>query len=309
MKAVLMMITLRCAAALVPRTGIAKPVNLFTARESRPVVLYDGTCPRCNAWVNFLLEHDTGSSLRYAAIGSPVGQALMDHVGLPRDADAVLLVDREQYYLRSEAFLKILERTNLARYASLGWLVPRPVRDALLRANRERFGESEQCFVEALDDRFVSSLPPSGGFFRDDDRPILVFDGSCPLCSAWVDFVVSRNVDVRFAAAQTAAGRALKDFARADRDVLVLVARDRAFENADAVFELCARASDPLITTSATLLRRLLPAPARAAIFDLVSKRRRLLHLPPRSDRFCRVSDPDKADRFLLDLDHLALAL
>jgi len=256
--------------------------------------------------VNFLLDHDTKDSLRYAAIGSPVGQALMDHMGLPRDMDAIIFVDHDEYYLKSDGFLKIIERTSLAPYAKLGWLLPRPLREAILYANRERFGESDQCFVEDLDDRFVSDLPAGGmeKLFADDDRPVLVYDGSCRLCDAWVSFVLDRGVDVRFAASQTAAGKALKDHAAVPDDVLVLVAADHAFENADAVLELCARAPDDRLNTLAAVLSALLPGALRTTLFDFVSKNR---HRILATTDYCVVNDPRKASSFLVDLPADAL--
>ncbi len=44
-----------------------------------------------------------------------------------------------------------------------------------------------------------------------DDRPILIFDGKCVLCSGFAQFVIRRDPDkqFRFLAAQTALGQAL----------------------------------------------------------------------------------------------------
>lgn len=286
---------------LLPAGSTPKPHNLFTPRENRPVVLFDGTCPRCNAWVNFLLDHDEAGTLRYASISSPVGQKLMDHMGLPRDMDAILLVEHDEYFAKSEAFLRILERTTLASYAKMGWFIPQALREAILYANRERFGESDQCFLDELDDRFVSSLPPEGvdQIFVQDPRPILIFDGRCPLCSMWVNLVLDQDVPIRFAAAQTEAGVALKEMTgEPNRDALILIAQDHTFENADAVVEICKRAASPHFRNFAAA-GAWLPHPLRTALFEFISKRRHLV-LP--SAHFCRVSDTTKADRFLLDL-------
>jgi predicted DCC family thiol-disulfide oxidoreductase YuxK len=38
------------------------------------VVLYDGDCGVCNAWVRFVLEHDSSGIFHFAAVQSPIGR-------------------------------------------------------------------------------------------------------------------------------------------------------------------------------------------------------------------------------------------
>lgn len=54
--------------------------------------------------------------------------------------------------------------------------------------------------------RFDPEVPPF-----PDDRPIIVFDGYCALCSGWVDFVLRHDNSghYRLVAAQSALGQAL----------------------------------------------------------------------------------------------------
>mmetsp|Transcript_6093 Transcript_6093/g.9043 ORF Transcript_6093/g.9043 Transcript_6093/m.9043 type:complete len:349 (-) Transcript_6093:2526-3572(-) len=296
---------------LLPKaTAPAKPLALFTAKESRPIVLYDGTCPRCNAWVNFLLEHDNEEKLRFAAIGSAVGASLMDHVGLPRDTDAVLLVERDEYFLRSDAFLRILEYTDLASYASVAKIFPKSIRDIVLRANREKFGESEQCFVEALDDRFLTRTPPVSempSLFLDDPRPILIYDGRCKLCDSWVSFLLNQDpgARLRFAASQTDAGIKLKQYAKIEIDALVFIGSDRALLNADAILACLLQIYDapkdslsrnPSLALAVRFAQFFAPPPIRDAVFDLVSKNRHKLF---QDYDFCKISDDIYPDRFL----------
>ena len=42
-----------------------------------------------------------------------------------------------------------------------------------------------------------------------DDAPLVVYDGVCVLCSGWVGFVLKRDPDVRFVAAQSHLAQAL----------------------------------------------------------------------------------------------------
>jgi hypothetical protein len=53
----------------------------FSDVDSRPVVLFDGSCNMCNGGVNFMLDWDTKGVYRYAALQSPAGKALLMRSG------------------------------------------------------------------------------------------------------------------------------------------------------------------------------------------------------------------------------------
>jgi hypothetical protein len=42
-----------------------------------PVVLFDGVCNLCNAWVRFVVRHDPAGIFRFAAQQSPIGQEMI----------------------------------------------------------------------------------------------------------------------------------------------------------------------------------------------------------------------------------------
>lgn len=118
-----------------------------------PIVLFDGVCKFCNASVNFLLARDRRGQLRFAALQSPAGQALLARFHLPRDQFASLvLVEGNRCWRRSTAALRI------ARFLDGPWplaalllAVPPFLRDAaydVLARNRYRwFGQLDSCRV------------------------------------------------------------------------------------------------------------------------------------------------------------------
>jgi predicted DCC family thiol-disulfide oxidoreductase YuxK len=121
------------------------------------VVLFDGVCNFCNASVNFLLDHDPQHRLRFAALQSQAGQALLHRFKLPTSHfDTLVLVDGPRCYTRSDAALRIAGRLG-------GWwpllsaflLVPPFLRDGaydLLARNRYRwFGKREACRMPTPD--------------------------------------------------------------------------------------------------------------------------------------------------------------
>ena len=122
-------------------------------RSAGPIVLFDGVCKFCDASVNFLLDHDRAGRVRFAALQSDAGQALLRQFGLRGDRfDTLVLVEGRRYFLRSTAALR------LARHLDFPWpllsallLLPAFLRDAaydLLAANRFRwFGQLDACRV------------------------------------------------------------------------------------------------------------------------------------------------------------------
>jgi len=117
-----------------------------------PVVLYDGACGLCDASVRFICRRDRKGTIRYAALQSDVGRALLERYRLPLDVSTVVLVDRGRAWVRSDAALKLCGLLPFPwPLLGVGWVLPRPLRDAIYRfvaRHRVRwFGAKEQCLL------------------------------------------------------------------------------------------------------------------------------------------------------------------
>ncbi len=118
-----------------------------------PILLFDGVCNLCNASVQWILAHDPAGKFKFAALQSETGQKLLQQHGLGTEQfDTVVLVVRDQIFLRSDAPLEI------ARLLGGGWslfyifkILPRFLRDAaynVIARNRYRwFGQREECML------------------------------------------------------------------------------------------------------------------------------------------------------------------
>jgi predicted DCC family thiol-disulfide oxidoreductase YuxK len=120
-------------------------------RIHRPVILYDGVCALCNAWVKFVLRWDRKEVFLFAALQSSQGLKLLAERQVNTAAlSSIVVVYPEEVFLRSDAALTIL--------TALGWpwsmmavlrIIPRFLRDALynfVAVNRYRvFGKYESC--------------------------------------------------------------------------------------------------------------------------------------------------------------------
>ncbi len=126
------------------------------------VIVFDGICNWCNAWVSFTMTRD-GGRFHFATLQSDKGQELLKLLGLPaQDFETFLLLERGQVFTKSTAALKIV------RQFSGGWpllsmfvLVPRPLRDILYdyvaRHRYRLMGKSPTCRVPSAEehDRFI----------------------------------------------------------------------------------------------------------------------------------------------------------
>jgi predicted DCC family thiol-disulfide oxidoreductase YuxK len=116
-----------------------------------PVVLFDGVCNLCNAWVRFVVRHDPAGIFRFAAQQSPIGQEMIaKHLSGSRPLASVILIEDNAVYVESTAVLEICARLA-PPWSWLGLLriVPRPLRDAcyrfIVRHRYQWFGRTDTC--------------------------------------------------------------------------------------------------------------------------------------------------------------------
>ena len=78
--------------------------------EAGPIVVFDGVCRLCSAWVQFLLRHDRSGRIRFAPMQGSTGRALLQQHGLDADDPlSFLWVEAGHGYRNSDAILRILD--------------------------------------------------------------------------------------------------------------------------------------------------------------------------------------------------------
>ena len=124
--------------------------------DGAPVLLYDGVCGFCNKSVQLILDHDRRGLMRFAALQSDYGQAVIERHRELQGVDSVVFVERarggERVYVRSDAALKV------TAYLGGFWkiflaakVIPRGLRDYLydlFARNRYKFfGKYDSCML------------------------------------------------------------------------------------------------------------------------------------------------------------------
>ena len=119
----------------------------------RAIVLFDGECTFCNGTVSFLLHRDARARLRFAALQSDAGQALLRRFGLSTDAPSTMvLIQGDRYFIKSSAAIRAVASLGGGWRAIMALLiVPRSIRDtaySVFATNRYRlFGKTSTCPV------------------------------------------------------------------------------------------------------------------------------------------------------------------
>lgn len=127
-------------------------------REAGPLLLYDGVCGLCNRMVRFVLRFDRLGMMRFATLAGPFGDAARTMYPGVAGVDSIVFLHQGRQYVRSAAALEVARLMGgVWRLAALGYVIPRPLRDALydwVARNRYGwFGKLDACPLPAPNER------------------------------------------------------------------------------------------------------------------------------------------------------------
>jgi predicted DCC family thiol-disulfide oxidoreductase YuxK len=121
--------------------------------ESPAIILFDGVCNFCNGAVKFVLLRDKKNAIKFAALQSEIGQALLKQHGISADRfDSFVFLEQGRLYTRSSAALRVCKYLRGLWPLLYGFIiVPAFARDAMydwIAKNRYRwFGKQDKCMV------------------------------------------------------------------------------------------------------------------------------------------------------------------
>lgn len=120
-------------------------------RDGENLILFDGVCKLCNAWSNFIIQHDHRRRFRLASVQSPEGQAILAHFAYPTDHfDTMLVVHAGACLEKSKAFFAVMRELGFPwKAACVFSVLPTPFRNWLydrIALNRYAlFGKYDYC--------------------------------------------------------------------------------------------------------------------------------------------------------------------
>jgi len=121
-----------------------------------PILLFDGHCNLCNAWVNFIVKRDSSSTIRFASLQSLAGNRMLEEHKIDSNyTDSLVLFEEDKVSVSSTAALRILSYLDgWERHLIYLTILPRTFRDLVYRfvaKNRYKwFGRREQCMVPTV---------------------------------------------------------------------------------------------------------------------------------------------------------------
>jgi predicted DCC family thiol-disulfide oxidoreductase YuxK len=121
--------------------------------DDRPLIVFDGECVFCSAWVQFALKHDKAERYRFLAAQTPLGEALYRHYGLDdRDYETNILIEDGRAFFKSDGSIRMVAGLGAPWSAvKVFRLLPHGLADRLyefVARNRLRIaGRRATCFV------------------------------------------------------------------------------------------------------------------------------------------------------------------
>ena len=118
-----------------------------------PVLLFDGHCNFCNAWVKLIVNRDNAKKILFAPLQSPVGRKMLEEHQIDVNyIDSLVFFEEEGFSVSSTAALRIFSYLDgWERHLQLLAILPRPFRDAvyhfMAKYRYKWFGRSEQCMI------------------------------------------------------------------------------------------------------------------------------------------------------------------
>ena len=118
-----------------------------------PILLFDGHCNLCNAWVKFIVKRDSAGTIRFASLQSGAGRRLLEEHKIDENyIESLVFFEEERFCVSSNAALRTLSYLDSwQKHLIFLAVVPRSLRDLVYRfiaRNRYKwFGRREQCMI------------------------------------------------------------------------------------------------------------------------------------------------------------------
>ncbi len=122
--------------------------------QNKKIILFDGVCNLCNAFVQFVIKHDKKDIFRFVALQSDFGKKIIKNIGLEnQNIDSVVFYDANNtFFIKSNAALEIVKNLGgIFKLCIVLKIFPRFFRDFVydfIARNRYKWlGKKESCMI------------------------------------------------------------------------------------------------------------------------------------------------------------------
>jgi len=137
--------------------------RILKSNHSMPILLFDGHCNLCNAWIQFIVKRDSAGTIRFASLQSGAGRRLLEEHKIDENyIESLVFFEEERFSVSSTAALRTVSfLDSWQKHLIFLIVVPRSLRDLVYRfiaRNRYKwFGRREQCMIPTteLSKRFL----------------------------------------------------------------------------------------------------------------------------------------------------------
>ncbi len=123
----------------------------MTNNDKELVLLFDGVCNLCNGAINFVIDHEPKGRIKFAALQSEPGKALIaKYLSNQEVKDSLIFIENGKAYQQSGAALRVAKYLNGAWPLLFVFIVVPPfirnwVYDYVAKNRYKWFGQMESC--------------------------------------------------------------------------------------------------------------------------------------------------------------------
>lgn len=123
---------------------------------NKHIVLFDGECNFCSFWVKYVVKRDSEDVFRFTSLQSEKGKELLFQYKVNPMVDSVVLIENNNFYIKSTAALRILKTLGGLKSIFYGLIIiPAFIRDffydVIAKYRYQWFGKSDCEFVPGQD--------------------------------------------------------------------------------------------------------------------------------------------------------------
>ena len=98
--------------------------------EKYTIVMYDGSCGFCNAYIQFILDNNPSYTLKFVSQQSEIGKELIRHLYIKEYMTSIIVIQNGQYYKKSTAIFKIMKQLGTSwKYVRYLQIIPARISD------------------------------------------------------------------------------------------------------------------------------------------------------------------------------------